>query len=170
MDQVKIGKFIASCRKEKHLTQEQLAEKLNISTNAVSKWERGICLMDIRQLRPLSEILGVSANEILSGERLSEDEYKQKAEKNFIDLSYYNHYKTIFVAAVFLLSTIAFLMFYSLIIGLESSGYAALLFGFGSLTYYGKYKICKDHALLTYCMLMMISFMFCLINFILSTI
>lgn len=74
--------------KEKHLTQEQLAEKLNISTNAVSKWERGICLMDIRLLKPLSEILEVSANEILSGERISEEQYKQK--QKIILCSYHN--------------------------------------------------------------------------------
>lgn len=169
MDQVKIGKFIATCRKEKHLTQEQLAEKLNISTNAVSKWERGICLMDIRLLKPLSEILEVSANEILSGERISEEQYKQKAEDNFMLLSQLNLYKHLFKGTIVLLLTIAFLMFYSLMIGLESSGYAALLFGFSSLTYYVKYNICKDNTLLIYCALMLISFTFCMINFIFST-
>ena len=54
MDKGKIGQFIANCRKDKKLTQEQLAEKLNISKNAVSKWERGICLMDMLFLKPLS--------------------------------------------------------------------------------------------------------------------
>ena len=47
MNQEKIGKFIAECRKNKNMTQAELAEKLNISTNAVSKWERGLCLMDM---------------------------------------------------------------------------------------------------------------------------
>ena len=169
MDQVNIGKFIATCRKEKHLTQEQLAEKLNISTNAVSKWERGICLMDIRLLKPLSEILGVSANEILSGERIPEKQYKQKAEENFILLSQLNLYKCLFKGTILLLLTITFLMFYSLIIGLESSGYAALLFGFASLTYYVKYKTCRNNTLLIYCVLMLISFAFGMINFIFST-
>lgn len=61
--------FIANCRKDKKLTQEQLAEKLNLSKNAVSKWERGICLMDMSLLKPLSEILDVSVNDILSGEK-----------------------------------------------------------------------------------------------------
>ncbi|HIT70952.1 MAG TPA: helix-turn-helix transcriptional regulator [Candidatus Scatovivens faecipullorum] len=82
MDKVKIGQFIANCRKDKKLTQEQLAEKLNISKNAVSKWERGICLMDMSLLKPLSEILGISVNDILSGEKIPEDKIKEKSEEN----------------------------------------------------------------------------------------
>ena len=64
MNQKKIGEFIAKKRKQKKLTQEVLAEKLNVSKNAVSKWERGICLMDMSLLKPLSEILEVSINEL----------------------------------------------------------------------------------------------------------
>lgn len=82
MDKVKIGQFIANCRKDKKLTQEQLVEKLNISKNAVSKWERGICLMDMSLLKPLSEILGISVNDILSGEKIPEDKIKEKSEEN----------------------------------------------------------------------------------------
>ena len=59
MDKLKIWQFIANYRKDIKLTQEQLAEKLNISKNAVSKWERGICLMDMSLLKPLSEILSL---------------------------------------------------------------------------------------------------------------
>ena len=70
MNQEKIGKFISELRKEKKLTQEGLAEKLNITKNAVSKWERGLGLMDISLLKPLSEILGVSVSELLNGEKL----------------------------------------------------------------------------------------------------
>ena len=54
MDKVKIGQFISECRRNKKITQEQLAEKLDVSKNAVSKWERGICLMDMSLLKPLS--------------------------------------------------------------------------------------------------------------------
>ena len=74
MNQEQIGKFIASLRKEKGLTQEELASKLAVSTNAVSKWERGLCLMDISLLIPLSEILEVSIIEILTGKRLTTQE------------------------------------------------------------------------------------------------
>lgn len=81
MNQEKIGKFIAKCRKDNNLTQEQLAEKLGISDRAVSKWENGKCLMDISFLKPLSELLGVSVVEILSGERLINEDVQGKAEE-----------------------------------------------------------------------------------------
>ncbi len=87
MNQEKIGKFIAEIRKQKELTQEQIAEKLGVSINAVSKWERGICLMDMSLLKPLSEILGVSINEILAGELIKEEELQNKTEENIINLT-----------------------------------------------------------------------------------
>lgn len=81
MNQEKIGKFIQELRKEQNLTQKDLAEKLGVSINAVSKWERGICLMDISLLKPLSKCLKVSITEIINGERLAEDNVKVKAEE-----------------------------------------------------------------------------------------
>ena len=81
MDQEKIGKFISTCRKNKGLTQEELAELLGVSKNAVSKWERGICLMDMSLLKPLCNILGVTLNELLSGELLKKEEYFEKSEE-----------------------------------------------------------------------------------------
>ena len=74
MNQEKIGKFIAKKRKSKSLTQKQLVEKLGVSINAVSKWERGLCLMDLSLLKPLSQILGVTINEILSGEEIKNED------------------------------------------------------------------------------------------------
>ena len=87
MNQEKIGKFIAELRKQKKLTQEQLAEKLGITKNAVSKWERGLGLMDLSLLKPLSEILGVSVTEILNGEKIDEE---IEIEKIFKDNNYDN--------------------------------------------------------------------------------
>jgi len=81
MDQEKIGKFISTIRKEQNMTQKDLAEKLGISINAVSKWERGICLMDISLLKPLSKLLNVSVIEIINGERLSLDTAQIKTEE-----------------------------------------------------------------------------------------
>lgn len=84
MNQEKIGKFIAVCRKEKKLTQNELAEKLNITNKAVSKWETGRGMPDSSILLELSKILDVTVNELLSGERLQVNEYKIKAEENII--------------------------------------------------------------------------------------
>lgn len=85
MNQEKIGKFIAELRKEKNLTQEQLAQKLNITKNAVSKWERGLCLMDMSLLKPLSSILGVSVSEVISGEHITNDNLLNKTEEVVVE-------------------------------------------------------------------------------------
>ena len=67
MNQVEVGKFIAACRKEKQLTQAQLAELLNITDRAVSKWETGKSMLDSSIMLELCEILGITVNELLSG-------------------------------------------------------------------------------------------------------
>ncbi|MCM1084514.1 MAG: helix-turn-helix domain-containing protein [Clostridium sp.] len=81
MDQVKIGKFIAQVRKEKQLTQRQLADLLNISDKTISKWETGRGLPDVSMILSLCEILDINANELLSGERIPDELYKEKAEE-----------------------------------------------------------------------------------------
>lgn len=86
MDQIMIGKFIASERKKGGLTQKQLADKLGISDKTISKWETGNGFPEISLLLPLCEILEITANELLSGKRLSENEYKQKAEENMVNI------------------------------------------------------------------------------------
>jgi transcriptional regulator with XRE-family HTH domain len=69
MDKEKTGQLITELRKEKGLTQKQLADALNVTDKAVSKWERGLSFPDISMLEPISELLGVSIMEILAGER-----------------------------------------------------------------------------------------------------
>ena len=81
MNQEKIGKFIAILRKERGLTQEELANKLGITKNAVSKWERGISLMDMSLLNPLCEILGISITELLNGEKIEKNDIKEKSDE-----------------------------------------------------------------------------------------
>lgn len=73
MNQEKIGKFITECRKEKKLTQNELAYKLGITDKAISKWENGRCMPDISLLKELCSILDVTINELLSGERNSKN-------------------------------------------------------------------------------------------------
>lgn len=84
MNQVKIGKFIAHCRKEKNMTQAELAEKLNITDRAISKWETGKGMPDSSIMLELCDELDISVNELLSGEMIRMDNYNKVAEENFI--------------------------------------------------------------------------------------
>lgn len=86
MDQQKIGRFIATERKEKGLTQAALAEKLGITDRAISKWETGKSLPDASLMLELSEILGINVNELLTGERIKVDEYQKIAEENLLEM------------------------------------------------------------------------------------
>ena len=91
MNQQKIGKFIQERRKEKELTQVELAERLGVSNRTISKWENGNSLPDYSMFNDLCKELDVSINELLSGEKLTEDNYQEKLEKNFMDTIDYNN-------------------------------------------------------------------------------
>ena len=82
MDMQMIGRFLTQLRKERGLTQEQLGEQLGVTNKTVSRWETGTYLPPVEALQSLSEIYGISINEILSGQRLGEKEYREKAEEN----------------------------------------------------------------------------------------
>lgn len=85
MDQIKTGKFILELRKEKEMTQKELAEKLGVTDRAVSKWENGRGMPDVSLMKPLCEILGITVSELLSGERIKKEEYQEKSEFRFLD-------------------------------------------------------------------------------------
>ena len=87
MDQEKIGKFISSCRKEAGLTQAALADKLGITDRAVSKWETGKSLPDASIMIELCNILGISVNELLTGEHITMENYMDKAEENLLEMT-----------------------------------------------------------------------------------
>ena len=82
MDMIKIGKFIARLRKEQGLTQEQLGEKIGVTNKTVSRWEMGSYLPPADALLNMSVLFGVSVNELLSGQHLKDEEYRQAAEEN----------------------------------------------------------------------------------------
>ena len=86
MEQIKIGKFIASCRKEQGMTQAVLAEKLGISDRAVSKWETGKSMPDSRIMLELCELLKINVNELLSGEHITMEDYNAKSEEVILGL------------------------------------------------------------------------------------
>ena len=87
MDLIKIGKFIANCRKEKKLTQEQLAEKLYITDRVISKWERGLSLPDVDKMLDLCNILDINVNELLNGEKIAMKDYNKKTEELLIEMA-----------------------------------------------------------------------------------
>lgn len=94
MDLAIIGKFIKERRKAKGYTQSELAEKLNVSEKTISKWECGNGFPDTSLMLPLCEKLEITANELLSGKMLSNEEYKDRAEKNLIELKDRNEKST----------------------------------------------------------------------------
>ena len=87
MDQVKIGKFIAECRKSVNLTQAQLAEKIGITDRAISKWETGRAMPDTSLMLELCDILGITVNDLLSGEEISMENNNQKNEQLLLDMA-----------------------------------------------------------------------------------
>lgn len=97
MNQSKIGIFISNLRKEKGLTQASLAEMLGITDRAVSKWERGLSMPDSSIMLPLCEILGISVNELLTGERIDMENYNKKAEENLLKMKKQNEKTTKFL-------------------------------------------------------------------------
>lgn len=86
MDQAKIGKFIADCRKKVNLTQLQLAEKLRITDRAISKWETGKSLPDSSIMLELCGILGITVNDLLTGEVVTMDNYNKEIENNLLEM------------------------------------------------------------------------------------
>ncbi len=85
MDQIKIGKFIAECRKNKSMTQAQLAEKLNVTDRAVSKWETGRSLPDSSIMPTLCDVLGITLIDLFNGEVVLMENYNEKMEENLLE-------------------------------------------------------------------------------------
>ena len=93
MDIIKIGKFIAENRKKKNMTQEQLAEKLGVTSKTISRWENGNYMPDISLLKPISEELSVTLDDLLSGEKVEKEQYQEKLEENIINTIDYTNQK-----------------------------------------------------------------------------
>ncbi|MDE5540112.1 MAG: helix-turn-helix domain-containing protein [Bacilli bacterium] len=144
MNQERIGKFIAERRKNKRLTQEKLAEKLGVSINAISKWERGLCLMDMSLLKPLSEILEVSVNEILAGEKIEDKDIEKKSEENIINLTELVNLKTMKYGIIGMALFFMILVLISSFKGISPSALVSLICAYNAVTFLSRYKIRKD--------------------------
>lgn len=86
MDQIKIGKFIAECRKSQNMTQLQLAERMNVTDRAVSKWENGKSMPDSSLMLELCNVLKISVTDLLNGENIKTGNYNQRLEQSLIDM------------------------------------------------------------------------------------
>ena len=85
MNQEKIGKFIAKCRKDKKMTQSELAEKLDVTDKSIGNWENGRNMPDLSLFKPLCDVLGITINDLLSGEKISKDKYQERFEENIVN-------------------------------------------------------------------------------------
>lgn len=106
MNQAKIGKFIAELRKEKGLTQEQLAEKLGVTSKSISRWENGKTMPYLSLMKPLCNELEITINDLLSGEKIEKPNYQAKFEENILNTINYtdkkiNKIKLIFKIVIF---------------------------------------------------------------------
>ena len=93
MNQEKIGKFIAECRKNKNMTQQDLAEKLGVSDRTIGNWENGRNMPDLSLFKPLCSELNISLNDLMSGEVVNNKEYQEKLEENIINTIDYTNKK-----------------------------------------------------------------------------
>lgn len=85
MNQIRIGKFIAKCRKEKKLTQQDLAEQLGVTDRSVSNWENGKNMPDLSLFKPLCNVLDITINDLMSGEKIEKENYQEKFEENIVN-------------------------------------------------------------------------------------
>ena len=94
MDQEKIGKFIAETRKNKKMTQTELAEILGVTDKSIGNWENGRNMPDLSLFKPLCDALGITINDLLSGEKITKDKYQEKLEENIVNTIDYSTKKT----------------------------------------------------------------------------
>lgn len=163
MNQEKIGKFISERRKEKKLTQEQVAEKLGVSINAVSKWERGICLMDMSLLKPLSKILEVNIVDILSGEKVISDQIQERYEESIEKMVKLNAVRSKSFGVYGMLIIYVILIVYKVFNDICFYDIVAILCGFNTFKFAYKYKLEKNKGDLV---ISIISFLVCIYMFI----
>ncbi len=142
MDTLKIGKFIALKRKEKNMTQEELARILGVTNKTVSRWENGNYMPDLSLLKPLSEALGVSLNELLSGE---EDVDVQKADENISNITNYSNlvinkiFKNIYI---FIMVLGLFLIISALLVTSPESSWGAIYTAIGLCVFIAGFNRC----------------------------
>lgn len=141
MNQEKIGKFIAELRKEKNMTQQELADKISVTDRAISNWENGRRLPDYSLLKDLSKELNISINELLSGDRLSEKELKQKADENIIKYSELIIFKSMKYGIIGMCIIFIILVLISTYKDMSPAPLVSLICAYNSVTFISRYKL-----------------------------
>ena len=144
MDQKQTGRFIAERRRELGLTQKELAEKLGITDRAVSKWENGRCMPDLSLLRPLSAILKVGINDLLSGEINSERDYRRKSEEHLISMADLNLLKSCQFGFLGFYVMAVSMLIYCIVKNVETSGVLALICCYSTFLYFFRFRTMRD--------------------------
>ena len=144
MDQKQTGRFIAERRRELGLTQKELAEKLGITDRAVSKWENGRCMPDLSLLRPLSAILKVGIIDLLSGEIISERDYRRKSEENLISMADLNLLKSFQFGFLGFYVMAVSMLIYCIVKNVETSGILALICCYSTFLYSFRYRMARE--------------------------
>ena len=169
MEQEKIGKYIAFLRKQKNMTQKELAKQLGISDRAVSKWERGICLMDMSLLKPLSEILEVNIIDILSGEKVEENKMNEKYEESIMNLNKLNEMKSKSFGVYGMLIVFVFIVIYRFWNDMEFNDVVGMLCMFNAFKFAHKYRLDKEKRNVVISLISFIVCLFLIVIFILNT-
>ena len=141
MNQEKIGKFIAELRKEKNMTQQELANKISVTDRAISNWENGRRLPDYSLLKDLSKELNISINELLSGERLSEKALKEKADENIIKYSELINFKSMKYGIIGMCIIFIILVLISTYKDMNPAPLVSLICAYNSVAFISRYKL-----------------------------
>ena len=148
MNQEKIGKFIFELRKEKSITQRELADKLGVTDRAISHWENGRRLPDYSLLKDISNELDISINELLAGERLTEKDLKQKADENIIKFTELVSFKSMkygIVGMCFFFIVLVIISFYK---DISPAPLISLICAYNFVTLFSRYKLTKSKSIL----------------------
>ena len=144
MNQEKIGKFIAESRKEKNMTQQELADKLGVTDRAVSHWENGRRLPDYSLLKDLSESLDISINELLAGQKLKDKDILKKADENILKMSEYSNLKSMKYGVIGLIFAYIVLITISYYKGINTAPLTRLICAYNSVAFESRYKFNKN--------------------------
>ena len=144
MNQEKIGKFIADARKNKNMTQQELADKIGVTDRAISNWENGRRLPDYSLLKDLSEKLGVSINEILAGEKIEEKDIMKKSDENIIKLTELISFKSMRYGIIGMALVFILLVLISTAKEINPAPLVSLLCTYNAVTFLSRYKFEKD--------------------------